>query len=128
MTHPLSLTVQQPLLAVVRFPAGSGMPWWAATSSFLSFTRTSNEDSLVCEEVRVPDGLAAQKGFKALRVDGKLPFHLTGVLASLANPLANADVPIFVVSTHDTDYLLVPETKLTRAAAALREAGHSVSE
>jgi hypothetical protein len=104
------------------------MPWWAATSSFLSFTRTANEDSLVCEEVRVPDGLAAQKGFKALRVDGKLPFHLTGILASLAVPLADAGVTIFVVSTHDTDYLLVPETKLTRAAAALREAGHSVSE
>jgi uncharacterized protein len=128
MTQSISLTLQQPLLAVVRFPAGSGMPWWAATSSFLSFTRTASEDSLVCEEVRVPEGLAAQKGFRALRVDGKLPFHLTGVLASLASPLANADVPIFVVSTHDTDYLLVPETKLTRAAAALREAGHSVSE
>jgi hypothetical protein len=128
MTHALSLTVQQPLLAVVRFPAGSGIPWWAAASRFLSFTRTSDEDSLVCEEVRVPEGLRARKGYRALRVDGTLAFHLTGVLASLASPLAHAEVPIFVVSTHDTDYLLVPETKLTRAAAALREAGHSVSE
>ncbi len=128
MTQPLSLTSLQPRLAVVRFPARSGLPWWAATSSFLSFTRTADEDSLVCEEIRVPEGLAAQKGFKALRVDGKLPFHLTGVLSSLANSLAAAGVPIFVVSTHDTDYLLVPETMLTRAASALREAGHSVSE
>ena len=128
MTRELSLTVQQPLLAVVRFPARSGLPSWAATSSFLSFTRTADEDSLVCEEVRVPEGLAAQKGFRALRADGKLPFHLTGVLASLASPLADAGVPIFVVSTYDTDYLLVPETMLARATAALREAGHSVSE
>ena len=124
----LSLTVLDPHLAVVRFPARSGLPWWAATSSFLSFTRTADEDSLVCEEIRVPEGLAAQKGFKALRVDGKLPFHLTGVLASLANPLASADVPIFVVSTHDTDYVLVPERMLARATTALREAGHSLSE
>ena len=126
--HTLSLTVQQPLLAVVRFPVRSGLPWWAATSSFLSFTRTAAEDSLVCEEVRVPEGLAAQKGFRALRVDGSLPFHLTGVLASLATPLADAGVPIFVVSTYDTDYVLVPETMLARANAALREAGHSVNE
>src|SRR6185503_19940931 len=119
MTRELSLTVQQPLLAVVRFPARSGLPWWAATSSFLSFTRTADEDSLVCEEVRVPEGLAAQKGFRALRVDGKLPFHFTGVLSSLANPLADAGVPIFVVSTHDTDYLLVPDAMLARAAASL---------
>jgi hypothetical protein len=128
MTHPLSLTVLEPHLAVVRFPARSGLPWWAATSSFLSFTRTVDEDSLVCEEGRVPEGLAAQKGFKALRVDGKLPFHLTGVLSSLANPLADAGVPVFVVSTHDTDYLLVPDAMLARAAASLREAGHSVNE
>ena len=128
MTHHLSLTVLQPHLAVVRFPARSGLPWWAATSSFLSFTRTADEDSLVCEEVRVPEGLRAQKGFRALKVDGTLPFHLTGVVASLSAPLADADVPIFVVSTHDTDYLLVPETMLARAAAALREAGHSVNE
>ena len=101
---------------------------WAATSSFLSFTRTADEDSLVCEEGRVPEGLSAQKGFRALRADGKLPFHLTGVLASLAIPLADAGVPIFVVSTYDTDYLLVPETMLARATVALREAGHSVSE
>ena len=124
----LSLTILEPSLAVTRFPARSGLPWWAATSSFLSFTRTADEDSLVCEEVRVPDGLASQKGFRALRVDGKLPFHLTGVLVSLANPLANAGVPIFAVSTHDTDYLLIPETMLERAMAALREAGHAVSE
>ena len=128
MTRELSLTVQQPLLAVVRFPARSGLPWWAATSSFLSFTRTADEDSLVCEEVRVPEGLRAQKGFRALRVDGTLPFHLTGVVASLSAPLADAGVPIFVVSTHDTDYLLVPEAMLSLAAEALREAGHSVNE
>lgn len=124
----VSLTVLESQLAVVRFPARSGLPWWAATSSFLSFTRTVDEDSLICEEVRVPEGMAAQRGFKALRVEGTLPFHLTGVLSSLANPLADAGVPIFVVSTHDTDYLLVPETMLARATAALREAGHSLRE
>jgi hypothetical protein len=128
MPHQLSITLLQPSLAVVRFPPRSGLPWWAATSSFLSFTRTADEDSLVCEEVRVPDGLAAQKGLRALRVDGALPFHLTGVLASLAVPLADAGVPIFVVSTHDTDHVLVPETMLARATDALREAGHSVNE
>jgi hypothetical protein len=72
--------------------------------------------------------MRAQRGFRALKVDGVLSFHLTGVLASLATPLANAEVPIFVVSTHDTDYLLVPETLLSSAIAALREAGHSVRE
>ena len=126
MTH--SLTLLEPLLAVARFPAGSGMPWWAATSRFLSFTRTAEEDSLICEDFRVPDGLRAQRGFRALKVDGVLAFHLTGVLASLAAPLADAKVPVFAVSTHDTDYLLVPEPLLSSAIEALRKAGHSVRE
>ena len=126
MTQPLSLTVLQPSLAVVRFPAGSGMPWWAATSSFLSFTRTENEDSLVCEDARVPEGIPAQRGFRALKVNGTLPFHLTGVLASMLGPLADAEVPVFVVSTYDTDYLLVDEGLLSRGIAALRKAGHTV--
>lgn len=128
MTQQLSLTVLEPKLAVTRFPPKSGLPWWAATSRFLSFTRATDEDSLVCEDFRVPDGLPAQRGFKALRVDGTLPFHLTGVLASLATPLADAGVPIFVVSTFDTDYVLVPGERLHRAIEVLREAGHSVRE
>jgi hypothetical protein len=127
MTHSLSLTVVQPRLAVVRLEAGSGMPWWAATSSFLSFTRTADEDSLVCEETRVPEGLAAQPGFRALRVEGTLPFHLTGVLASLTTPLADAAVPVFVVSTYDTDYVLVDESVLPKAIEVLRKAGHTIS-
>jgi hypothetical protein len=102
------------------------MPWWAATSSFLSFTRTADEDSLVCEEARLPEGLTAQRGLRALRVEGTLPFHLTGVLASLTTPLADADLPVFVVSTYDTDYLLVNDSVLPKAVEVLRKAGHTV--
>lgn len=127
MPRQLSLTVLQPLLAIVRLPARSGLPWWAATSGFQSFTRTADEDSLVCEEARVPEGLTAQRGFRAMRVDGTLPFHLTGVLASLTTPLADAAVPVFVVSTYDTDYLLVDESVLSKAIEALRKAGHTVN-
>ena len=126
MTHSLSLEVLQPLLAVVQLEPGSGMPWWAATSSFLSFTRTADEDSLVCEEARLPEGLTAQRGLRALRVEGTLPFHLTGVLASLTTPLADADLPVFVVSTYDTDYLLVNDSVLPKAVEVLRKAGHTV--
>jgi len=49
------------------------------------------------------------------------------VLASLAAPLAQANVAIFVVSTYDTDYLLVREAALDTALAALRGAGHAVA-
>jgi hypothetical protein len=61
-------------------------------------------------------------------VVGPLDLSLTGVLASLLQPLANVACPVFTVATHETDYLLVPERDLPRAVAALRAAGHVVDD
>jgi len=78
------------------------------------------------EETAPPDG-DRSGGWRALAVAGPLDLALTGVLASLAAPLRDAGVPIFVVSSHDTDFVLVPGDKLTDATAALEAAGHSVA-
>jgi hypothetical protein len=116
-------------LAIVRLSAAAGLPWWAAGSEeFLSFTRSDAETSVVCEARRVPEGARAERGYRALRVEGTLPFEAVGVLASIAVPLAHANTPIFVISTFDTDYVLVREAMLPAAVQALREAGHSVTE
>ena len=84
------------------------------------------ETSVVCEARLVPEGVRAERGFRALRVEGTVPFSANGVLAAIATPLANARIPIFVVSTFDTDYVLVRESEVGNAVAALREAGHVV--
>ena len=82
----------------------------------------------MCEESRVPDGVRVERGFRTLQVDGPLSFKQTGVLESLLKPLAAESVPVFVVSTFDTDYILVPAERLTHAIEALRKAGHPVTE
>ena len=125
---PLSLTVLDPTLTVVRLPASEGLPWWAAGSGFLSLTRTGEETSVVCESRLVPENVRGERGFRAVRVDGTLSYQETGVLVSLATPLATAGVPIFVLSTFDTDFILVPGPQLYAAVGALRKAGHSVTE
>ena len=79
---------------------------------------------MVCPEENVPAAVRHQAGWRALAVRGPLAFELTGVLASLASPLAEAGVPIFALSTFDTDYLLVPGERLEAALAALEAAGH----
>ncbi len=79
---------------------------------------------MVCAESVVPPEVGHQGGWRCLAVRGPLAFDETGVLAALAAPLARAAVPIFALSTFDTDYLLVPATHLERALTALREAGH----
>jgi hypothetical protein len=65
-------------------------------------------------------GLTSEPGYRALRVEDKLEFSAIGVLSSILNPLAAAGVNILSVSTFDTDYILVPSSKLEAALAALR--------
>lgn len=92
----------------------------------LSLTRTGDELSVVGPEERAPEAVPVSRGWSALRVSGELEHSLTGVLASLAAPLAAAGVPVFALSTFDTDYLLVPTRSRDDASAALREAGHAL--
>ena len=61
-----------------------------------------------------------------MQIEGRLAFTLTGVLASVAAPLAKAGISIFAVSTYDTDYLLVSDKDLREAAQALESAGHAI--
>jgi hypothetical protein len=89
-------------------------------------TRTPSELSIVADEDAVPGAVTAQRGYRILRVDGPLPLDLVGIFAALASPLAAASVPIFPIATYETDYLLVHGEHLTRALAALRDAGHVV--
>jgi len=125
----MNLSLSQERLAVVRLEAEADIPAWATEKGgFSSITRTPQELSLVCDEKRVPEGVKLEAGWRVFRVDGPLDFALTGILASIAAPLAQAGVSIFAISTFDTDYVLVKHEKVQQAAAALRAAGHAVSE
>lgn len=121
----LRLRVMPGTLTICRLGPDATIPPWA-TGSFLSATRTPDELSLVCDEAAVPDGVRAERGWRALQVEGPLDFGLTGVLAGLATPLAAAGIPIFAISTFDTDWLLVPGPRLDAALDALRRAGCEV--
>jgi hypothetical protein len=113
--------------AVCRLGAAEPVPAWAAGGPFVSITRTDAELSVVCPQEAVPAAVLAERGFCCLRVAGPLGFGMTGVLASLSGPLASSGVSIFVVSTYDTDYLMVQERDLERAVDALARAGHRVA-
>jgi hypothetical protein len=117
----VKVTVLPEALAVCRLPASDRIPSWARErhEGFVSITRTPDELSIVCPQVAVPPDTQSEDGFRALMVPGPIPFEQTGVLASLANPLAAAGISIFAVSTYDTDYVLVREHDLERALAAL---------
>jgi hypothetical protein len=125
---PLPLAILPETLAICRLDPSAPVPPWAQTGAFRSFTRTPAELSIVCHDDAPPPGVAANHGWRAIGVAGTLDFALTGILASLASPLAAAGISIFAVSTHDTDYLLVKSESLARAVDALIAAGHRFLE
>lgn len=128
MVSGLTLEILPEELAVCRLPADATLPSWAQAGSLFALTRTPDELSVVCAASDVPDGVDAVNGWRAFRVRGPLPFHLTGILASLARPLAEAGIPLFALSTYDTDYVLVQGRQLDAALDALRQAGHHVDD
>ena len=123
----MKLVVLEDELAVARLPATDPTPAWAAQGSISSVTRTAEELSVVCAAAAIPANVPAERGWRCLRVAGRLDFSLTGVLASIAGPLAAAKVSIFAVSTYDTDYVLVREQAVAAAIECLSAAGHEVS-
>jgi hypothetical protein len=126
LTHQLDLTLLADTFAVCRLDDGDTVPPWATTGGFFSITRTAEELSVVCLQWLVPDGVRCERGWRCLRVAGTMDFSMVGVVASLVTPLAEAGISVFVVSTYDTDYLLVDQNDLERAMASLRAAGHTV--
>ena len=113
-------------LAVCRLGPQDEVPGWEGGGAFSSVTRTSTELSIVCAESAVPEGIAREGGWRIFQVEGPLDFALIGVMASIAGPLGEAGVSLFAVSTFDTDYVMVRERDVERAANALRAAGHGV--
>ncbi|MYS84605.1 ACT domain-containing protein [Embleya scabrispora] len=113
--------------AVCRLdPAGEHRLPAAGSGSLYCLTRTPEELSLVCVENLVPPDVEVEREWSAMVVAGPLDFSLTGILASIAGPLAEAGIPLFAVSTYDTDYVLVKSDRARDAIAVLGAAGHTI--
>src|SRR4051812_26987460 len=117
--------------AVCRLPAGSPLPASLSTGpddkSVISLSWAPDELSIICPSDRVPDDAVADTAWRCLQVVGPLDLALTGVLASLIGPLAEARVNIVTFSTYTTDYLLVPAVRLREAVNTLASAGHRIA-
>ncbi len=122
----LTLLILPERYAVCRLLAEADFPEWARPGDLLALLRTRDELTVVCAERYAPPEARAERGWRALQVQGRLDFALVGVLASIAVPLARADVSLFALSTFDTDYVLVKENSLERAVAALTQQGFLV--
>jgi len=125
-THQLRLHVLRGRYSLCRLLATADVPAWAV-GELVSVTRTNAELSIVCDETAVPAGVQQVAGYVAIGVEGPLAPEVVGVLASMAQPLAEAGIPIVAIGTFDTDYVLVGAVNLDHALRTLRQAGHAIA-
>ena len=120
----MKLSVQPDRLAVCQIPKRSPQDFTQA--NFWSLTCTPDETSLILPEAEAQEHWVVEPGWRALKVHGPLDFSLTGILAAIAQPLAQAGISIFALSTYNTDYVLVKEIDLEKCKQALEQEGHTL--
>ena len=123
---PLRFWVHTERLAIARLPSDAEVPAWPG-GGFVTITRTSDELSVVCAQSFVPRDVRQERERIAFGIMGVIPMTTVGLLASLCAALAAAKVPVFVISTFDTDWILVPAERFEETRAALEGLGHAVS-
>lgn len=127
MSNPLLTFQSLPgRYAICRLPADSAAPDWSGGEIFSSVTRTPDELSIVVLQDAVPPGVPADRNWAAFRIVGPLSLDETGIASSVTSLVAELKVPVFVVSTYDTDYFLVPAGREEDVFRAMRAIGHTI--
>lgn len=111
--------------SVCRLPPGASVTP-DPDAGFFSLTFTVAETSIVCPAGKEPEGALIEPDWKILALEGPIPFATTGVAAELTRSLAARGISVFVISTFDTDYVLVGAARAADATAALIADGHEL--
>lgn len=124
----LDFTLLKGEYSIYRFRRDSPIPEWIFDSDFYSVTRTSDELSIISKPVDLIIGIDIKinNHWRILKINGVLELSLIGIIATVSTILKENKIPIFTVSTFDTDYILVKDRDLNKTVAALRHAGHKI--
>ena len=130
----LSLVVEPQTFALCKLPPDAPMPDVSVfpPDAFMTISRSRDELSLVLEESaalllsKKHPNMEISTGFACLRVAEPHNLHKVGMLASLSTMLASVQIPVFSISTHCTNYVLMQAEHLDKAVERLRTAGHTV--
>jgi hypothetical protein len=123
-----TLIVGKERLAIIQLGPNAVIPNIEKSNSFWSITRTEEELSIVLMENIFDPEVKSERGWRNIKVKGPLDFSLTGIIASISTPLAKAGISIFVISTFNTDYILVKEDDLEEAITVLINSGFEVTK
>lgn len=126
MTAKITLKRLGGSYGIARLDPDAPIPAWADGEGYVSITRSDDELSIVCLSHRIPEDVRRDTGWRCLKFQGSFAFDQAGILLAVIEPLSRNGIGVFVVSTFDTDHLLLQEADYARAEHLLAEAGHTL--
>lgn len=124
----LDFTLLKDLYSIYRLKKDSAIPDWTYESEFYSLTRTKDELSIVCKQVAntMDDKIKIDSHWRILKINGPLDLSMIGIIAEISNLLKENKIPIFTISTYDTDYILVKNQNIDKVLTVLKNNGHKI--
>jgi len=123
----MNLRLLPEAFGILKLTPSQTIPTWATDGSHFFIAQTDDELSIMCPQDCIPDDLTYSADWRCFRVDGDLEFDEIGVVARVSKPLADKGISLFLVSTHDRDYVFVSQNDLNRATHIYQSAGYTVN-
>jgi len=112
-------------LTVYRLDKGTKIPQEILDLKWFTISKTLEELSIIvpsnCDVLKGFPEMKQEREWRCMKIDSVLDFGLVGILASIVNPLKEVGIPVFVVSTFDTDYILVNKCHVENAKKVIME-------
>ncbi|MFI3251604.1 MAG: ACT domain-containing protein [bacterium] len=87
---------------------------------FCFITKTDEEISLICTTRYTPQRtIAIQKNYRGIRLKGPLEFNTVGTIAKLISLLSLNDISVLSVSTYNSEYIFLKNSRLGKAVDIL---------
>ncbi|MGD0754514.1 MAG: ACT domain-containing protein [Bacteroidales bacterium] len=124
----MNFTVLRGKYSIYKFKYQSVLPDWIYSSDFYSVTKTKDELSVIALQTElISEDIVCSNDWKIFKIEGSLDFSLVGIIADISAILKEKKIPIFTISTYETDYILVKQKDLSAGMKALRDKGHLIS-
>jgi len=121
-----NLIVLSKKYSIYKFLNQTVLPDWIYSSDFYSITGTKDELSVVASQNdSISDNIKCNKNWRILKISGPLDFSLVGIIADITCILKEKNIPVFIISTYDTDYILMKQKDLNNGIKALTRKGYT---
>jgi hypothetical protein len=121
-----NLIVLSKKYSIYKFLNQTVLPDWIYSSDFYSITGTKDELSVVASQNdSISDNIKCNKNWRILKISGPLDFSLVGIIADITCILKEKNIPVFIISTYDTDYIFIKQKDLNNGIKALTRKGYT---